>query len=88
MVWGIVLAVLAVFGVAYWRLPRRTRRFFNTVATIRQLVWSVFLLAFAFVAISAGTVGFALVGGAILGYAGLYILYEEPLEPLFEVLGL
>jgi Tfp pilus assembly protein PilE len=87
-----VLAVAAVvailFAVAYWQFPRATERWFNRIATARSILWSVFLLAFAFVALTAGTVGYAIIGGAILGYAFLYVRYERPFDPLRDYFGL
>lgn len=85
---AVVAVVLLLFGVAYWQFPQATRRWFDRIATVRRVVWSFLLLAFAFVALTAGTVGYALVGAVILGYALLYVAFEEPFEPVRDLLGI
>lgn len=83
---SVVATVLLGFAIAYWQFPAITRRWFERISMARRILWAVMLLAFAFVALTAGTIGYALAGAVILGYAGLYVSYEEPLDPIREYL--
>jgi len=82
----IVLAVVGGFLAARRLWPKRTRRWFNRIETVRVIAWSIIVVSVAFVFIASGAAGMALVGAVILGYGVLYVLEQDLLTTIRGVL--
>ena len=84
------VAVLLAIGIAvllYWRYPRATRRWFRRIRLTRKVLWSVFLIALAIFFLQSGILSFVIVGAVVVGYAVLYVLYEEPHEVIRDAVS-
>jgi len=76
-----IIAIALAFGLSYALVrlrPEHTKRWFRRVMRARQVVGGIFLIALAVFMIGTGVSVLVLVGFAILLYAALFLLLEQP----------
>lgn len=85
-----LLVVLAAVGVAYglYRFRRSSARsLFTFIRDARAVIGGVIGVVVAVVLIGSGYLPYMLIGGALVVYGTLYLLFEDPHERLLEVVG-
>lgn len=82
---ALVLAVVIAVGYALARwFPETTQRWFNRARTARSLLFGAAAIVIAIVLVSSGSVLLVLVGGLMLLYGVLWVLFDRPAQSLME----
>ncbi|NLV14358.1 hypothetical protein [Haloarcula argentinensis] len=85
----LVIALVVVAALVLLRFfPETTKRWFNRVRTARMVVFGIFGLLVALAFISSGSPLLMFVGGLMLLYGVLWILFDDVTDTILEVIPL